>query len=135
MTTPFEQVLQAYIKCALWSSNDDDDTPLDSNYTASDIDAETLAAMRKDCQAFIDACDAADIPWRDCPNFDTAPYDGLFAHFGYDFWLTRNGHGAGFWDGDWIVGMDDIGDELTKIAEKFGEVYLYIGDDGLVCSN
>ncbi len=41
---------------------------------------------------------------------------------GHDFWLTRNGHGAGFWDRD----LGEVGDKLTKIAESFGSVYLYV---------
>jgi hypothetical protein len=45
---------------------------------------------------------------------------------GTDFWLTRNGHGAGFWDRDY----GDLGDKLTAFAEKFGEVHIYKGDDG-----
>jgi hypothetical protein len=40
------------------------------------------------------------------------------ARAGHDFWLTRNGHGAGFWDGDWPT----YGDLLTKVAHGFGEV-------------
>lgn len=39
------------------------------------------------------------------------------AQAGHDFWLTRNGHGAGFWDGDW----DTLGDVLTKISHSYGE--------------
>ncbi len=37
---------------------------------------------------------------------------------GHDFWLTRNRHGAGFWDGDWPT----YGELFTTIAESFGEV-------------
>lgn len=37
---------------------------------------------------------------------------------GHDFWLTRNGHGAGFWDGDW----PKYGDMFDRIAKGFGEV-------------
>ena len=44
----------------------------------------------------------------------------------YDFWLTRNGHGTGFWDRK----LGEIGEKLTKIAESFGECHLYVGDDG-----
>lgn len=47
---------------------------------------------------------------------------------GHDFWLTRNHHGAGFWDRD--LGMP--GDELTRAAHQYGEVSLYCGDDGLL---
>ncbi len=45
-----------------------------------------------------------------------------------DFWYTRNGHGCGFWDGDW----PEHGDELTNLAREFAPVELYVADDGLV---
>jgi hypothetical protein len=50
------------------------------------------------------------------------------AHAGHDFWLTRNGHGAGFWDG----GNDVAYTELTDGAHLHGECYVYLGDDGLI---
>lgn len=36
--------------------------------------------------------------------------------FGYNFALTRNGHGAGFWDRGW----GDLGDALTKACKPYG---------------
>jgi hypothetical protein len=48
---------------------------------------------------------------------------------GHDFLLTRNGHGCGFWDGDW---PEEAGERLTAAAEKCGEFNLYVGDDGLL---
>lgn len=47
---------------------------------------------------------------------------------GQDFWLTRNGHGSGFWDGDW----PKYGDMLTNLAEGYGQFDTYQGDDGLI---
>ena len=53
----------------------------------------------------------------------------------HDFWLTRNGHGAGFWDRTYNNDVDGKkGDKLTKIAEKFGGSTLYVGDDGKIYS-
>lgn len=79
----------------------------------------TIAKNQYDCIRFyheaiseIDKCD-----------------DNMLTQAGHDFWLTRNRHGSGFWDGDW---PKRIGDELTRIAESFGEVDLYAGDDDLV---
>jgi hypothetical protein len=46
---------------------------------------------------------------------------------GHDFWLTRNGHGAGFWDGHWPEPAADV---LTRLAHSFGYSDLYRGDDG-----
>lgn len=41
---------------------------------------------------------------------------------GHDFWLTRNGHGVGFWDRSDIYG-ETYAEKFTKIAESFGEAY------------
>ena len=57
-------------------------------------------------------------------------YTGDWEHAGHDFWLTRNGHGTGYWDRD----MGSVGARLTEAAKSFGEVYLYLGDDELVYS-
>ena len=53
----------------------------------------------------------------------------VMSYAGHDFWLTRNGHGCGYWDGDWPKG---IGVGLDKLAHKFGEFDLFVGDDGLI---
>lgn len=52
----------------------------------------------------------------------------VYDRAGHDFWLTRCGHGAGFWD----RGLGDIGCKLTEAASVYGSVDLYIGDDGLI---
>ena len=48
--------------------------------------------------------------------------------FAYDYWLTRNGHGAGFWD----RGLGELGDNLSEMANLQGSVDAYCGDDGLI---
>jgi hypothetical protein len=48
---------------------------------------------------------------------------------GHDFWLTRNGHGAGFWDRE-ALKEDGLGDKLSEAARTCGESNLYTGDDG-----
>jgi hypothetical protein len=54
---------------------------------------------------------------------------------GRDFWLTRNGHGVGFWDRDlngrlpWRS-RGNYGDLLTKLAESYGGIDTYQNDDG-----
>lgn len=44
---------------------------------------------------------------------------------GHDFALTRNGHGAGFWD----RGLGEIGDMLTDEAMAYGSHSVYISVD------
>ena len=118
----------AYVEAALWSSNDESDPqggePLDANYGIDDIDPKTLATMIDDCRRF-QMENAADLALYDHPEWCAA---GLGGH---DFWLTRNGHGAGFWDRDCLP--EDAGERLTAAAEKCGEVNLSV-DNGVIYS-
>jgi len=114
----------AYIECAFWSSmtNTDDQggEPLDEVHDASDLAPETLETMLRDCDRFLatDAVKAAvkSPAWKP-------------SRAGHDFWLTRGGHGAGFWDGDW---PEPHATALTEASKAFGECELYIGDDGRI---
>ena len=128
--------LQAYVQTALWSSTDDNDQPMDRDYDINDLATDTLATMETDLNNFFDLLESTTynneqslldvaLGFADSSVRDNDPY-GTIAH---DFWLTRNGHGAGFWDGDY---GDDVGYKLTAIAETFPEVNLYIGDDGMI---
>lgn len=50
------------------------------------------------------------------------------SHLGADFWLTRNFHSAGFWEGNdyW---SDKDGQELTRICqENFERLGIYISE-------
>lgn len=58
---------------------------------------------------------------RDCAAFQERAGELIaddLEHAARDFWYTRNGHGCGFWDGDW---PEPAASELTKIAKSFGE--------------
>lgn len=115
-----EEFLDNYIEAALATSLDDNDDPLDKKFDKEDLAAESLEKMRADCVKFIDE-NAADLATWERGRY-TAEEMG-----GHDFWLTRNGHGAGFWDGDWDK---EVGKRLTDACKKFSEVNLYVGDDG-----
>lgn len=126
---------RSYVGTALWSTNDESDEsggePLDSNYDISDVAPETLESMLQDCAAFYFAnmghihCVGAPVS----REFDGPIGAREAAMAGHDFWLTRCGHGAGFWDGDWPEPAAGI---LDKASEKFGNVDLYVGDDGQI---
>ena len=110
-----DNFIKAYLAAALWSSTDDNEKPLDANYTAANIAPETLAQMKADCAKF-QAENAEDI----AADLEQA---------GHDFLLTRQHAGSGYWDGDW---PEPAATRLTAAAHKFGEFTLYIGDDGLL---
>lgn len=113
-----------YITVALFSSTDDKDVPLDTNYSAQDLSQGAYDMMVRDCKLFQLA--ALDLIEEDNFSFDKTCDHGVFQQAGHDFWLTRNGHGAGFWDGDWA---EPAGIELDKLSKSFGETDLYVGDD------
>lgn len=114
-----QDFIDQYIATALWSTNDESTPqggePFDANYGPEDLSPECRKQMEQDCNAFMDA------------NWEDIQED--LSQAGHDFWLTRNGHGAGFWDGDWEKAT---GERLTKASKTFGEVHLYLGDDNLI---
>lgn len=108
-----DEMVNGYVECALWSSTDDDGTSLDENYSEDDVSEEAMRSIREDVEAFA----------RDNAT-DLAGMDSGQA--GHDFWLTRNHHGAGYWD----RGLGEKGDRLTKASHAYGGSDLYVGDSG-----
>jgi hypothetical protein len=124
----FDDFVQGYETAALWSSTDtitnaegeQEDVELDEYELAE----KTKAQFREDCVSF---CDFA------APLLAEAiQRNGYTAErAGHDFWLTRNRHGAGFWDrGELKEG--GLGDKLTEAAQSQGSCDLCLGDDELV---
>ncbi len=98
------------------------DNPELEDATINDLSPEAWERSLKDCAAF-QAANADDI--------ELFAYDHSDTQAGHDFWLTRNRHGAGFWDRK-ISGNGPQAwcDRLTDAAHAAGEVDLYKGDDG-----
>lgn len=99
--------------------------PLDKNYDESDLSEECRAQMEADCKSFLKN--------HGVPDYATASHsrggDTNPALAGHDFWLTRNGHGAGFWDRGF---PQEIEDKYTNAAKSYGSFDLYVGDDGQI---
>ena len=111
--------IRAYIEAALWSTHDAREDPpseyLDATYNLNDLSDELLLKVLEECRRFI----RENIAFIN-PDMEQA---------GHDFWLTRNRHGAGFWDGDWEEPEASI---LTDNSHRFGEQDWYVGDDGKI---
>ena len=103
----------------------DKDCPefLDGKYEIEDIAKETVEQAIKDCDKFRELagdilCDENYLGSSQWDYEDVA---------GGDFWLTRNGHGSGFWDsGRW---EKKAGEKLTKISNNFREIFVDLMDD------
>lgn len=108
--------LPAYFECMLWSTTGENDEPLDDKYDVRDLSDKLKEKSKKDLIAFYELCEKE-------ANEELEKYidEKGYKHFGHDFWLSRNGHGAGF--------FDDGYNKLQKLTKKFGEVYIEIGDD------
>lgn len=118
---------RAYIACALWAETDNatpqGGEPLDKNYCVEDIHPETLRKMTEDCQRFV----AQNLVLLS-QAVASVGYD--WERAGHDFWLTRNGHGAGFWDRDELP--PEVGEKLTEACKAFKTFDLYVGIDNRV---
>lgn len=88
--------------------------PLDYYFGIEDFTVEALRSAKVDCRKFQDD-NSDDLEDED---IETA---------GHDFWLTRNGHGAGFWDGDY---EEEKGERLTQKSKDFGELRIWVDSDG-----
>jgi hypothetical protein len=106
-----------YLEVALWSSLDFNGKPLDKRYGLKDIDKSVSIQAKKDLNRFYSKAKHL---------IEDGNYEGNWVQ---DFWLSRNGHGAGFFDDS-----GENGDMLQKIAEGFPHIDLYIGDDEVIYS-
>jgi len=91
---------KAYVECACWTEH------------IEACNRDELREMLTDCIHFME----------EARNL----MKGLdLSQCGHDFWLTRNGHGAGFWDRGY---KEPIAKKLTELCKKAGEYYVF-GDD------
>lgn len=97
-THTLDTFTMAYLETALWASNVDDVADL------CDIPDELILEAIAECADF-QVCHADLLV--DLDREQT----------GHDFYLTRERHGAGYWDGDY---PDDIGRKLTDAAHVYG---------------
>lgn len=111
-----EKFTEGYIECAIWASTDENDRPLDS--IGAGLSDGCLAQMLRECATF--QADNAEL-------LDRAGAERDDDQLGHDFWLTRNHHGVGFWDGRLSY---EIGQRLTDAAHRAGERTLYVSDAG-----
>ena len=115
-----EQFIEAYIEAMIFTETPDD-SRLERVWQRADFADEAKRQIVKDCLTFIE----------DVPEFDTA-YGYEIESMGHDFWLTRNGHGSGFWDGDW---PEKEGVYYTKLSEKAGISAVYLSRGKLYVTN
>lgn len=129
----FDDFVDGYVTAALWSSNDESDEsggePLDSNYSRSDIAPSSMKAMKRDCAKFFKQNRSDLDEYAEHKEYD--PSQGsVWDYAGHDFWLSANGHGAGFFDRFEVP--KDLRDRLQDAARRKFHSDLFVGDDGKI---
>lgn len=119
------EFIAGYITAMIWSTPGDFNGKVFADLLDFDLAPATRTVCEKECREFIAANSedlnayTAAIPCSNCTESE---------HAGHDFWLTRAGHGVGFW----ARGLGDLGDRLTEACTVAGNREPYLGDDGLV---
>src|SRR5690606_15426563 len=127
--TYLDTILGAYLETLIWQGNDWDDQDESGNpsdldrFDPSAFDDAALASSREDVEGFIDQAFEALGPdafeGLNRPSF-TGP---KFAPdlIGHNFALSRNGHGAGFFDSG-----AKHADALQDLCKPWGEAQPYV---------
>lgn len=105
------EVLKGYLTGAIWTEGETTD-----KFTIDDLSEDSQI------QAYIDIKEFIKNAGEDAVS-EAVEEHGL-SHLGMDIWLTRNSHGAGFFDHSY-----EHEDELMKAAHDLKGVELYVGDD------
>ena len=91
-----------------------EDDNFDKDFDSDDFTKEAVYAAIADCTKFQEE-NADDLSDEDSEQA------------GHDFWLTRNGHGAGFWDGDY---EEAKGKRLSDACDAYGELNIWVDEKG-----
>ncbi|GAA2321659.1 hypothetical protein GCM10010149_88400 [Nonomuraea roseoviolacea subsp. roseoviolacea] len=94
-----------------------DGHPFDSFYEPFNLTESARKEIAEDCENFVNEM------WHTLYNLDAK-------QCGYDFIMSRNGHGCGYWEHDY--GTKAQSERLHEATKPYGTLGLSLGDDGTV---
>lgn len=106
-----QKVLESYLETLLWASGDEYEF---DGVTIYDFSDEAVNSSKNDIETFIKTINKNPNAIAEANEYD----DRMLGH---NFALSRNGHGAGF--------FDDNNDILQNICRETKSAEPYIGDD------
>lgn len=116
-----EMVVKAYIEAFYFTD------------TGSDADIDKLALLAQ--ESYFGAVETCSDFLKQAASLglleDYTDTGATWESFGHDLWLTRNSHGAGFWD----RGHGKLGLDLSKLAKALGSASAFEDNDGLIYWN
>lgn len=106
-------IMAGYFEAAEWTED----------LKSESVDIDSWNATYEDCHLFVQKILASEEYKKKTfiVNWDSQE---LMNRMGNDLWLTRNGHGAGFWDRPEFWG--DCADLFSDFARSMGEKYAYV---------
>lgn len=127
-----DEFFDGYLSALLWTGTTahvDDPMPLDeAGYTVDDFSADAIEAVRNECTDFFEANRLLLERCQGVGGYggDRGAQWSVWELAGHDFLLTRQGHGAGFWD----RGLGDLGEQLSTAARAYGGTFVWEAGDG-----
>lgn len=135
MTTTLNPTVFALVDAILETSYDSNCAPYSSRYFVSDVNQNCIDRLYREYSQFVSTVEGAitDLfgdKWESIDEFYEI-MQPIKNQTEYDYIMTRNNHGCGFWDGGWMPAVAQI---LTKAAksmpqidaiEEDGKIYLY----------
>lgn len=132
----FRAFVNGYVSAMLWANtmryNDDmgETESFDAYYAGHRIDDGTRYGSELAYRELVDDCEQfVKANWRTLREVATKHFKSKYdphewEQHGHDYALTRNGHGAGYWDRGYGV----LGDELSEAAKLDGPQNLFYED-------
>lgn len=111
-------MVRGYLKCAEWCGLVDDDQKQALELSVSPTWTEGALFEASEACAEFKTWAAGESLWE--------TFEADESRAGHDLWLTRNRHGAGFWDGDWPA---VAGKKATDWANTLGERAVWFDED------
>jgi hypothetical protein len=113
-------LLYGYGEGGVWYGEGED--PINADSVDAEVSAKSMQDIERVCREFVMANESDLTALQE--QFPQAGPEQC----GHDFSLTRNGHGAGFWD----RGYGPLGDKLTQACRPYGETNWDLIDGELV---
>jgi len=107
-----KEILESYLEALLWVNEEEM-----SGLTIYDADEMVFENSRNDIGRFLKIIETTKGAVKEANTYSDV-------ELGHNLLLSRNGHGAGF--------FDDNNDVLQDICRKFGSVDAYVGDDNKI---
>lgn len=128
METPemVSPAVKSYLETGLFSTTNEDGLPYRESHTADSFQKDSIASATEDVKLMLVAAQSLFIDHPAAKLIWPTP-----EALGEDFWLTRNRHGAGFWDK--VCGghpAQEFGRKMTEFAHTCGSIDIIEQGDG-----